>query len=536
MKAKRIKVEDISKSSGQLTQLDPKNFMELPFPYNKPEEYPPLKQLTEEVRGKFESDLDGHLAVKILKPESKEEEERLVNQFLDGLKKLLTKENNWTFLMPLTLSLEYCAKCQTCNDACPIYVASGKEDIYRPTFRAEVLRKIVNKYVKKQGQFLAKFSGNDIELNWKTVARLAELAYRCTLCRRCAQTCPVGVDNGLITHELRKLFSQEMGIAPEEIHAKGTVQHLEKGSSTGMIQQAFVDTLEFLEDDVEEKIGRKIKFPIDKKGAEILLIHNAGEYRSWPENPEAFAIIFEAAGVDWTLSSEVVGYDAVNYGLWYDDVQLARVALKHAQIAKELGVKKIVVGECGHAHKAISVIADRVLNEELNIPRESCMPILEDIVMNDKIKLDPSKNDFPVTLHDPCNMVRLMGVVEPQRRILRKIAPKFREMHPHGTENYCCGGGSGFAIMPSVNFPDWRSGISGRMKWKQILDAFQDEIDPETYKMVCAPCSNCKGGIRDLIEYYDGWEKTGISYTGLVEFIVNAMVDIMEPFIEWPEF
>ena len=79
-------------------------------------------------------------------------------------------------------------------------------------------------------------------------------------------------------------------------------------------------------------------------------------------------------------------------------------------------------------------------------------------------------------------------------------------------------------------------GVSARMKWKQILDAFQDEIDPETYKMVCAPCSNCKGGIRDLLEYYEGWDKTGIAYTGLVEFIVNAMVDIEEPFIEWPEF
>ena len=74
MKAKRIKVEDISKSSGQLAKLDPKEFMELPFPYNNREEYPPLKELTEEVREKFESDLDGHLAVKILKPESKEEE------------------------------------------------------------------------------------------------------------------------------------------------------------------------------------------------------------------------------------------------------------------------------------------------------------------------------------------------------------------------------------------------------------------------------------------------------------------------------
>jgi Fe-S oxidoreductase len=291
-----------------------------------------------------------------------------------------------------------------------------------------------------------------------------------------------------------------------------------------------------LEDDIEEKIGRRITMPIDKKGAEILLIHNAGEYLSWPENPSAFAIIFDAAGVDYTLSSEIVGYDAVNYGLWYDDFQLARVALKHAQIAKDLGVKKIVVGECGHAHKAISVIADRILIGDLNIPRESCIPILEDIVVNEKIKLDPRKNNFPVTLHDPCNMVRLMGIVEPQRRILRKIAPRFREMEPHGVENYCCGGGSGFAIMPSLNFPDWRSGVSARMKFKQILDAFQDVIDPSIKKMVCAPCSNCKGAIRDLLAYYNAWEKTGIAYTGLVEFIVNAMVDVKEPYIEWPEF
>jgi len=342
------------------------------------------------------------------------------------------------------------------------------------------------------------------------------------------------VDNGLITHELRKLFSQELGIAPVELHEKGSVQHLKVGSSTGMIKQAFIDTLEFLEDEIEEKTGKKIKFPVDKKGAEILLIHNAGEYLSWPENPEAFAILFDAAGVDYTISSEIVGYDAVNYGLWYDDIQLARVAIKHAQIAKELGVKKIVVGECGHAHKAISVIADRVLNKELNIPRESCMPVLEDIVLNGKIKLDPSKNDFPITLHDPCNMVRLMGVVEPQRRILRKIAPKFREMIPNGVYNYCCGGGSGFAIMSSINFPDWKLNISGRMKIKQILEAFQDEIDPGINKMVCAPCSNCKGMLRDLIEYYELWERTGIHYTGLVEIIVNAMVDLKEPFIEWP--
>jgi hypothetical protein len=73
------------------------------------------------------------------------------------------------------------------------------------------------------------------------------------------------------------------------------------------------------------------------------------------------------------------------------------------------------------------------------------------------------------------------------------------------------------------------------MKFKQILDAFQDVIDPSINKMVCAPCSNCKGAIREILNHYNAWEKCGISYTGLVEFIVNAMVDIKEPYIEWPE-
>ena len=111
------------------------------------------------------------------------------------------------------------------------------------------------------------------------------------------------------------------------------------------------------------------------------------------------------------MSSEIAGYDSINYGVWYDDVQFARVAVKHAAAAKDLGVKRIVLGECGHAHKALTVIADRVLPAELMTPRESCFPLLRDIVMSGKIDFDPSRNDFPVTLHDPCNLVRLMGVV-----------------------------------------------------------------------------------------------------------------------------
>ena len=534
MKTKKIRPRDISQNPDEpLIAIKAEDLMPLPYPYDKLDNETPVKPLTEEQKSKVEHSFDGVSIVGIPKPQSKEEEDKLVKSFLSGLTKLLSQEDNWTFWQQLLLALEACSRCQTCNEACPIYISSGKQEIYRPTYRAEVLRRIINRYLKKGGKAFAKLLGNDVELNWPTIARLAEATYRCTMCRRCAQWCPLGSDNALITHELRKLFSQEMGIAAKQLHELGTVKQLTVGASTGLTPKALKSIIQFMEEEIEEKTGKEIKMPVDKEGADILLIHNTGEFMSWPENPEAFAILFEAAGLSWTLSSELAGYEATNYGVWYDDVQLARIALKQIEVARKLGVKKIVIGECGHAHKALMVVADRILVDEMNFPRESFLPVLEEIVFSGKLKLDPKRNDFPVTLHDPCNMVRLMGIVEPQRKILRKICPQFREMEPHGVENYCCGGGSGFAIMNTSNFPDWRSAISGRMKLKQILETFQDVIDPGIRKYVCVPCSNCKGQIRDMFNYYEVWEKCGILYGGLVELVVNAMVDMEKPFIDW---
>ena len=519
MAIKKLKISDISIPSAQLAHVAPEDLYPLPPPYDKLEEQPGFKKLTEEARAKFEATLDDTMVVNVPKPESKEEEEQLVKLFISGLEKLFSKENNWTFLQPLTLSMEHCAHCQSCIKDCPIYEASGYNDIYRPTYRSEILRRLYFKYIKGGNEWWRTFQHGDIELNWTLISRLLELSYRCTLCRRCAQSCPIGVDNGQITHDLRKLFSQEMGLSPKALHEKGTVLQLEIGSSTGMNKLVVMDNVEFIDEDMEDRTGIKVETVWDKVGADVLLIHNAGEFLAWPDNPGAFALILQEAGISWTLSSELVGYDGVNYGLFYDDVQLARIAMKHLEIAKKLGVKKIVMGECGHESKAMGVIADRINN---SVPRESAMTLMEEIVFSGKLKFDPSRNNFPVTLHDPCNLVRSMGIVEPQRRILRYLAPLFREMHPHGVRNYCCGGGSGWAIMSHNNFADWRIQVSGRKKFEQVLNAFADvDPGPGTPKYVCAPCSNCKGQFRDLFDYYGAKEKSGLYYAGLVELIVK---------------
>lgn len=528
-----MKLSEMSRPDRQpLTHIDNRDLMPLPAPLDDPAEDRAWKELTAQIRETRECTLDDTCVLNLPRPQSAEEERELVGKFLAGLEKLFARENNWTFLQPLVLTMEHCARCQTCSDACHIFEASGRNELYRPTFRSEILRRLYFKCVRGGG-LLSAWQHGDIEVNWPLIARLAELAYRCNLCRRCAQTCPIGADNGLVAHELRKLFSQEMGIAPKEIHDNGSMLQLKVGSSTGMNAAAVKDNIAFIDEDISEKTGIAVQTPWDVEGADVLLIHNAGEIMAWPENPGAFALVLTMAGISWTMSSELAGYDSINYGLWYDDAQFARVALKHAEAARKLNVKRIVLGECGHAHKALAVIADRLLSGELAIPRQSSLTLLRDIVQSGKLRLDPQRNDFPVTLHDPCNVVRLMGVVEPQREILHALCPQFREMEPHGVDNYCCGGGSGFAIMSGHNFPDWRFHVSGRKKLQQILNAFGDCLDPGVPKYLCAPCSNCKGQFRDLLAYYGLWEKHRILYGGIVELIVNAMSDVKPGFIEW---
>lgn len=522
-----LNLTDISHVSGQLVSINPDML---------PAVQPALKKLpwrssSPEPAENTACRLDEVSVLNIPCPGTPEEEKELVRRFLVGMRKLFSRENNWTTGPLLESSLENCVQCNSCASACHLYEMSGCHPMYRPIFRSEIFRRIYRQYIRKEP--FAKWRYGSIDIDWKTVLRLGELAYRCNLCRRCAQNCPMGVDNALIAREIRKLFSQELGIHPVELHKKGSMKQLKLGSATGMSPETVKENVKFIDEEFSELAGLSFTTPFDVQGADILLLLNAGEILAWPENVAAFSLIFQEAGLSWTLSSKAVGYDAVNYGLFYDDAQLARVAMAHMQAARELGVKKIVVGECGHAHKALTVMADRIIPYSSQVPRESCYVTLRDIIQDGRLKLEPARNNFPVTLHDPCNVVRLMGIVKPQRDILKAIAPNFREMTQHGVHNYCCGGGSGFALMTRNNIEEWRINISGRKKMEQIGEVFRDCLGPETKKYICAPCSNCKAQIRDLLTHGDMYVKNSFAYGGLVELIVNCMSKVRPGFIKW---
>jgi hypothetical protein len=140
-------VKDIAKYPGRpLAHIDPGDQIPLPPPFDSIEDDPPITPLSDEVREKYEV-LDDTIAVNIPRPASKEEEERLVQSFLSGFEKLFTKADNWTFLQPLEMSMEHCAKCQTCSEACHIYEESGGNELYRPIYRSEIMRRIYDQEI-----------------------------------------------------------------------------------------------------------------------------------------------------------------------------------------------------------------------------------------------------------------------------------------------------------------------------------------------------------------------------------------------------
>jgi Fe-S oxidoreductase len=149
------------------------------------------------------------------------------------------------------------------------------------------------------------------------------------------------------------------------------------------------------------------------------------------------------------------------------------------------------------------------LNKKHDFEVKSILEVVADYVREDRIKLDPSRNSDPVTLHDPCNHVRLGGIVEEQRFILRNAVSHLIEMSPNREKNFCCGGGGGQLAMTRFS--------QRRIKAGQIK---ADQIRKTGAKIVAAPCHNCIDQLTELNKHY----KLGVEAKTICEIVGDALV------------
>jgi Fe-S oxidoreductase len=430
--------------------------------------------------------------------------ERRVERFLGSFAAIL----EYSDYKPLLDS--YCtssAKCNRCAVACPVFLATGDpRDI--PCYRTNLLLETYRRYFTIGGWLRSRFS-TGFELTEGIIDEMLDGFYRCTACRRCTRECPMGVDHGLITHLGRYILSL-IGIVPKALQVSVREQLEGETHNTSKVPKpALLNTLEFLSEELEESLGVKLDFPVDRPNRDFVFFCAVSDYLMEPETLMGNAAVLYAAG-DWDRWTIGTGnYDGINYGLFYSDWHLERIIKKLVGEVTRLQGKRILIGECGHASRSAHDFVP-VFGGAEAYPVVNFMEYTLDCVRRGKITLDPSIVTERVTYHDPCNIARAGWIVDQPREILRAFVADFVDMKPAGQDNFCCGGGGGLVSVDEMY--EFRMSVGGKVKAEQLR---------QTGASICiAPCANCKKQLKELVEYYD----IPCRVMGLHDLILKAIV------------
>ena len=402
--------------------------------------------------------------------------------------------------------LNSCVHCGLCAESCHYYVAEGNIESI-PAHKLNLVTSVFKRYFTFAGRAIPWLVGAK-ELDQDTMRQWVDSLFgRCSLCGRCSTNCSIGLN---ILYLIRAARSAMVSIDLVPPGLQSTVNTaIQKGNNMGIPKEEWIETVQWLEGELRNETGdSKTTLPLDQKGARLLYTVNPREPMFFPLSIAAVGKIFYAAGESWTFSSE--NYDVTNYGLYNgDDEAAAIISDRLVQAMEELGCETLVLAECGHGFNSNRWEAPEWLKKKYGFEVKSVLEIVADYIRKGRIKLNPSLNPSLITLHDPCNLVRLGGIVEEQRYILKHAAADFVEMTPNREKNFCCGGGGGQLAM--TNFAERRI-KAGRVKAEQIQKTGA--------KLVVAPCHNCIDQLMELNKHY----KLGIDIKTVCEVVANALV------------
>ena len=406
----------------------------------------------------------------------------------------------------LQVYLDSCVKCGACTDKCHYYLGT-KDPKNMPVARQDLLRKVYRRYFTFAGKYFPKLVGAT-DLTREVLDDWYSYFHQCSQCRRCSVFCPYGIDTAEISMAAREIMDR-IGLGQKYCNEIiGKVFRI--GNNLGLPGPALEDTLEGLEEDVFDDTGVEVKYPIDQKGAEILLVTPSADFFAEPhvDGLIGYGKVFHEAGVSWTLSSKAS--EAANFGMFIGSYEnMRRISMRIREAALELGVKRIVFGECGHAWRVAYSFLNTLagpfdfLDPKYPVPQH----ILEFTwgeMQKGTLNIDKSLNDdLVLTYHDSCNVARgsRMGT-EPggqftiPRNVIKAVCNNFVDMAPETIheKTFCCGGGGGLLTDDLMELR-----VKGA---KPRMDALQNVIEEHGVTNMAAICAICKAQFTKVLPYY----------------------------------
>ncbi|MBF0282885.1 MAG: (Fe-S)-binding protein [Magnetococcales bacterium] len=420
---------------------------------------------------------------------------------VDKLKDLLEKYRS------LQVYLDICVKCGSCTDKCHYFLGTGDPN-NMPVQRAELMRSVYRRYFTPSGKFFPQLV-NARDFDEETLKKWVTYFHQCSQCRRCSVFCPYGIDTAEITMAAREIMDA-IGVGhkySQEIIGK--VHTI--GNNLGIPKPALNGTLRFMEDEILDATGQEVRLPVDVKGAEVLMVAPSADFFSAPhvESLMGYAKVFHAAGVSYSFSS--IASEAANFGMFIGSYEQKRkIASRIAEQARELGVKRIVVGECGHAWRVAYSFWNTLvgpfdtLDPRYPVPQHIC-EFTNDLYKRGGLTFDKETNDDKVvTFHDSCNVARASrmgdtpgGQFTIPRDLIRATCNHYADMDADTIheKTFCCGGGGGLL---TDELMDLR--IKGMLP---RVTALKQVMKHDKVNFLALICAICKAQFSKVLPYYD---------------------------------
>ncbi len=421
--------------------------------------------------------------------------------------------------------LDICVKCGACTDKCHYFLGTG-DPKNMPVARQDLLRSVYRRYFTLAGKYFPWLVGAR-DLTLEVLDEWYNYYHQCSQCRRCSVFCPYGIDTAEISMAAREILnSVGMGqkYCNEIIGKVFTI-----GNNLGLRPPALLDTIKGIEEDIQDETGVAVKLPVDIKGADILLLTPSADFFAEPhvDSLIGYAKVFHEAGASWTLSS--YASEAANFGVFIGSYEnMRKISLRIRQATLDLGVKRIIFGECGHAWRVgysfLNTLAGPFdfLDSKYPVPQH-ILEFTNDLLERGKLNIDKSRNDeFVVTYHDSCNVARGSrmgdtpgGQFTIPRAVLKAVCNNFHEM-PKNTINdatFCCGGGGGILTDDLIEVR-----VKGALP---RMEALQSVIESRGVTHMVAICAICKTQFAGVMPYY-GLEMDQI--LGLHQLVSNAII------------
>lgn len=370
-----------------------------------------------------------------------------------------------------------CVRCGMCAYACHFCLSHDLDPTYSPVGKA---KQTIWEMVDKKGKVSPEF-----------MERAARIAFtECNVCKRCTMYCPFGIDTAYLMLMVRRICNH-LELVPQYINDTAH-SHSVTFNQMWVKDDEWIDTLQWQEEELRDELPQA-RIPLEKEGAEIMYSVIGPEPKFQPQLIYQAAFLMNQAGVDWTMPA-TPGWDNSDMAMYTrDDEIMSRVKKKHFETALRLKVKKIVMGECGHAFRSIYDVGTRKLAWKMYpVHVQHAVHFYWELLQAGKIQV-AKKYDKPVTIHDPCNIVRGRGLHEIIREVVHAFCSDVREMIPNREHNYCCGAGGG-VINCGPPFKEVRT------KGNKVK---ADQLKATEAKVIISPCHNCHSGLEDIIKKYE---------------------------------